>query len=94
MARQEEEISYWQMVSRLMDLEDQRLRIFVQHRHSLGVGREHILRRFLSDQTPEPFRVSTGFVVVPMRPSITSDQCDILVYDPRSANRSIESRSS
>jgi hypothetical protein len=78
-----DEISYWQLISQSMELEDRRLGMFVRHKSSLGVGRENILRKFLIGVTPEPYRVSTGFVVHPPNPSITSDQCDILVYDPR-----------
>lgn len=66
-----------------MELEDRRLRMFVKHKPSLGVGRENILRKFLTEQTPEPYRISTGFVVHPGDPSFSSDQCDVLVYDPR-----------
>ena len=78
-----EEMSYWQIVSQSMELEDRRLRMFVQHKGSLGIGRENILRKFLAEQTPEPYRISTGFVVAPDKPSISSDQCDVLIYDPR-----------
>jgi hypothetical protein len=74
---------YWRLVSQSMDLEDQRLRLFVKHHGSLGTGRETILRKFLTDQTPEPYRVSTGFVAIMAAGGITSDQCDVLVYDPR-----------
>jgi hypothetical protein len=84
MAKQED-IGYWQLISQSMDLEDRRLRMFVRHKGSLGVGRETILRKFLADQTPEPLRISTGFVAVPARPEWCSDQCDVLVYDPRSS---------
>ena len=66
-----------------MALEDQKLRLFVKHHGSLGTGRETILRKFLKDQTPEPYRVSTGFVAIMAKGGITSDQCDVLVYDPR-----------
>lgn len=79
------EITYWQLVSQSMELEDRRLRMFVSHKHSLGIGRENILRKFLAEQTPEPYRLSTGFVAHPGKPSISSDQCDVLVYDPRVA---------
>ena len=78
-----EEWTYWQIVSQGMEVEDRRLRMFVRHKASLGVGREHILRKLLTDQTPEPYRVNTGFVTHPARPGTTSGQCDVLVYDPR-----------
>jgi hypothetical protein len=78
-----EEWTYWQIVSQGMDVEDRRLRMFVRHKASLGVGREHILRKLLADQTPEPYRVNTGFVAHPAGGRVTSDQCDVLVYDPR-----------
>jgi hypothetical protein len=78
-----EEIGYWQLVSQGMDLEDRRLQMFVRHNASLGTGREAIVRKFLTEQTPEPYRVNTGFVVFPPDPDISSAQCDILVYDPR-----------
>ena len=77
------EMGYWQLVSQGMDLEDRRLRMFVRHKGSLGTGRENIVRKFLAEQTPEPYRVSTGFVVHPGNPKISSAQCDVLVYDPR-----------
>lgn len=80
---QDENFSYWQLVSQGMDLEDRRLRMFVKHKGSLGTGRETIVRKFLADQTPEPYRVSSGFVVFPPDPQISSAQCDVLVYDPR-----------
>jgi hypothetical protein len=47
------------------------------------VGRETILRDLLIQQTPEPFKVKTGFVVSDGPHPGISDQCDILVYDPR-----------
>lgn len=76
---------YWPLVSQSMDLEDRRLQLFVRHKPSLGIGREHIVRKFLAEHTPEPFRVSTGFIAVPLRPDILSDQCDVLVYNPQIA---------
>lgn len=79
----EQEIGYWQLVTQGMELEDRRLRMFVKHKGSLGTGRETIVRKFLTDQTPDPYRISTGFVVYPSDPKISSAQCDVLVYDPR-----------
>lgn len=58
-------IGYWHLVSQGMDLEDRRLQMFVRHKGSLGTGRETIVRKLLAEQTPEPYRVSTGFVVYP-----------------------------
>ncbi len=78
-----EEWTYWQIVSQGMEVEDRRLRMFVRHKASLGVGREHILRKLLTEQTPEPYRVNTGFVIHPASSRVTSGQCDVLVYDPR-----------
>lgn len=80
-----DDFGYWQLVSQGMDLEDRRLRMFVRHNGSLGTGRETIVRKLLVEQTPEPYRVNTGFVVHPRNPSISSAQCDVLVYDPRVA---------
>lgn len=80
-----DEWNYWQIVSQGMEVEDRRLRMFVRHKASLGVGREHIIRKLLTDHTPEPYRVNTGFVAHPASPSVTSDQCDVLVYDPRAS---------
>ena len=80
-----DEWGYWRIVSQGMEVEDRRLRMFVRHKASLGVGREHILRKLLAEQTPEPYRVNTGFVAHPAAPRVTSDQCDVLVYDPRAS---------
>ncbi len=73
---------YWGLVSRSMDLEDQRLQLFVKHSGSLGTGREAILRRLFVEQTPEPNRVGTGFVAHMAADVVISAQCDVLVYNP------------
>lgn len=64
-------------------MEDRRLRMFVKHKGSLGTGREAIIRKLLAEQTPEPYRINTGFVVYAPDPRRCSSQCDVLVYDPK-----------
>jgi hypothetical protein len=73
---------YWQAVARGIDAEDQKATIFVAQNDSLGVAREAILRDLLVKQTPEPYRVSTGFIYLPNPEPWSSKQCDVLVYDP------------
>lgn len=80
---EKEALSYWQVVSQSIMLEDRKLQLFVQHNGSRGTARENILRKVLAEHIIEPYRISTGFVVVPHAIQITSDQCDVLVYDPR-----------
>jgi len=75
---------YWEAVARSIDAENQKANIFITHNDSLGVAREAILRDLLVKQTPEPYRVSTGFVYyAEAKPKPwSSKQCDVLVYDP------------
>ena len=71
------ETQYWRPIVQSMDVEDSKLRLYVRHKHSLGIGRESILRSILISQTPEPYRVKTGFVAYVSDELVTSDQCDI-----------------
>jgi len=73
---------YWRPIAQGIDVEDRRVRLYVRHKLSLGIAREAILREVLINQTPEPLRVKTGFVVDAYPKLVTSNQCDILVYDP------------
>lgn len=78
------DLLYWQAVARGIDAEDQKLRVFVRHKLSLGIAREAILRQLLVTQTPEPYRVRTGFICYFTEPEPwLSRQCDVLVYDPQ-----------
>jgi hypothetical protein len=65
-----------------MDIEERKLRLIVRHAASLGAGRESILRKILIEQTPEPYKVRTGFVASDAGELQVSNQCDILVYNP------------
>lgn len=51
----------------------------VTHSGSLGTLREKMVRKFITDETPERFRVETGLI---NGVSSTSRQCDILVHEP------------
>jgi hypothetical protein len=73
---------YWQAVAHGIDAEERKASLLIKHSGSVGVAREAILRDVLVKQTPEPFRVATGFVYQPTPEPWTSKQCDLLVYDP------------
>jgi hypothetical protein len=73
---------YWQAVAHGIDAEDRKASLFIKHSASVGTAREAILREVLVKQTPEPFRVGTGFVYQPTPEPWSSKQCDLLVYDP------------
>jgi len=73
---------YWQAIAQGIDAEDKKASIFIHHKHSLGVAREAILRDLLLKHTPEPYRVSTGFIYQFNPEWWESLQCDVLVYDP------------
>src|SRR4051812_34714922 len=78
--------AYWQAVAKGIDAEDQKASLFVRHPARPGGAREVILRNLLIHQTPEPFRVSSGFVCkFVWADPIATRQCDVLVYDPRVA---------
>ncbi|HYH68328.1 MAG TPA: DUF6602 domain-containing protein, partial [Urbifossiella sp.] len=73
---------YWSIVAKGIDLEDEKIGLFVQHKHSRGIAREAILRSLLVNHTRHPFVVSTGFCY-DRTPEEPSKQCDVLVFDPR-----------
>jgi hypothetical protein len=76
---------YWQAVARAINAEDAKASIFIQHNQSRGAAREAILKEVLIRQTPDPYRVTSGFVFHPESACWCSKQCDVLVYDPRVA---------
>jgi hypothetical protein len=84
---------YWHAVAKAIDAEDEKLSLFVDHPGELGTAREAILRHFLVAQTPEPFRIETGFICHLLTKVGSSDppdrwtsmQCDLLVYNPQIA---------
>lgn len=79
-------LAYWQAVAQGIDAEDQKLQVFVKHNLSLGIAREAILRDLVVHQTPEPYRVVTGFICNFVGTEAwLSRQCDVLVYDPQEA---------
>jgi hypothetical protein len=73
---------YWQAVALGIEAEDRKATLFIRQNDSLGAAREAILRDLIRRQTPEPFRVRTGFVFQVNPEPWSSRQCDILVYDP------------
>lgn len=74
---------YWQAVAQGIDAEDQKAGLVIKHNQSIGAARESILRDLLRRQTPEPYRVRTGFVHQFLPDAhYCSKQCDVLVYDP------------
>ena len=73
---------YWQAIANAIDAEEKKASIFIRHRPSIGVAREAILRDLLAKHTPEPYRVSTGFIYQFNTAWWNSRQCDVLVYDP------------
>src|SRR5690349_15882290 len=74
---------YWQAVAKGIDAEDEKASLFIKHNLTVGTAREEILRDLMRRQTPEPFRVQTGFIhqILPDQ-QYCSPQCDIVVYDP------------
>jgi hypothetical protein len=54
---------------------------YVTHGTSLGTLREKMVSRFVRDETPDRYRVETGFIRNHQR-GITSRQCDLLVHEP------------
>jgi hypothetical protein len=77
-------LALWQAIGAGIDAEDARVGLLVSHNESRGVAREAILRDLLIRQTPEPYRVTTGFLCHADAKRIDhSSQCDVLVYDPR-----------
>jgi hypothetical protein len=54
---------------------------YVTHAASLGILREKMVSSFVRDETPERFRVETGFIRN-HEMDITSRQCDLLVHEP------------
>jgi hypothetical protein len=74
--------AYWQAVANGINAENQKATIFLKHNPSIGIAREAILRDLLVKQTPEPFRVATGFIYEYGTVPWSSKQCDVLVYDP------------
>ena len=76
--------NYWNIVARAIDLEDDKIDLFIPyHNPSRGTAREAILRNLLVTHTPDPYVVSTGFVYEPNQDAEIPAQCDVLVYDPR-----------
>src|SRR5262245_37639946 len=77
-------MAYWQAVAQGVDAEDRKASLFVRHPGSRGGAREAILRALLIHQTPEPYRVNSGFICefAGTEPRL-SRQCDVLVFDPR-----------
>ncbi len=56
---------------------------YVDHAHSLGGLREKILARLIKNETPEQYRVETGFIRDHQgRTPTNSRQIDLLVHDP------------
>jgi hypothetical protein len=81
---QEIQGAFWRAVAKGIDSEYEKASLFTKNRQALGLAREAIIRDLLSHQTPHPLRVSTGFIVG-REGTVSSGQCDILVYDPRRA---------
>jgi hypothetical protein len=74
--------TYWQAVANGINAENQKATIFLKHNPSIGIAREAIVRDLLVKQTPEPYRVATGFIYEYGTEPWSSKQCDVLVYDP------------
>ena len=73
----------WQAIALGIDAENAKIEIFIQHNLSRGIAREVILRNLIVQQTPDPYRVHSGFVYSDKSKAEPDKQCDVLVYDPR-----------
>jgi hypothetical protein len=77
--------SYWNVIAKSIDVEDEKIGLFVSHNPSRGIAREAIFRSLLVAHTPHPYVVGTGFVHDHYPEGVKAKQCDVLVYDPRVA---------
>jgi hypothetical protein len=74
------ELDFIRGVAMVLQGESMKAQAYLTHKGSLGLLREKIVGRLLRENTPDRFRVVTGFI---RNGSLrnTSRQCDILVHD-------------
>jgi hypothetical protein len=84
---------YWRAVAQAIDAEDAKATLFIKHKPSIGTAREEILKDFLRRNTPEPYRVRSGFIHRPQVQTLNdycSPQLDVVVYDASNAQPDYE----
>lgn len=74
-------IKYCQTIAGELEERLKRMEMLVDYKLRSGTAYAEILRSFLDEHSAGKYNVSEGFIVNPFVQGLTSNHCDILVYD-------------